>query len=256
MTSRPLSTVRTEVRLLLGRFGLLLAAVASLSAAAVVVAPVLVHGENQSSGAAAAVVAAGYAGAAAVLIGPALVVGGIGRDFERGTREARFLAGLPGRRLASCQLLAAVACVTGMIGLAAVLGAAGGLADLLVGWATGRDPETASLPPGSFSTALLSAAAALGAVVLTWLLVLACRSARGAVLSWMALLLTLLVPLLRAEGDTRAVMAGHPLASLWAAVDPFAASSLTIMPTPYSWLSTALGIACLACFARVGLRRY
>lgn len=248
--------VRNEVRLLLGRFGPVLAVVACVVAVAVVVSPVLVDGENQSRGAAAAVVAAGYSAALAVLVGPALVVGGTGRDFDRGTRAARFLAGVPGPRLAVCQLMAAIVCVIGMVASAAVLGAIGGLVDLLVRRATGSGGETVGVAPGSVSTALLGASAAVGAVVLTWLLVLACRSGRGAVLAWMALLLSLLVPLLRAEGSTRAVLAGHPLASLWTAVDPFPAASLTIVLTPYSWLSTVLGIACLAGFARVGLRRY
>jgi hypothetical protein len=54
----------------------------------------------------------------------------------------------------------------------------------------------------------------------------------------------------------RDLVAAHPLATVWTAVDPFAASSLTIALTPYSWLSTGIGLACLAGFARVGLRRY
>lgn len=244
-----------EARLLLARFGRILAVIASLVAVAVVVAPVLVQGVDQSRGVAAAIPALGYAAALAVLVGPLLVVVGLGGDYDRGTRQVRFLAGVGGPRLATCQLLAVVACVAGMVVLAAVLGAAGGVADLLVGEVTGRDPELVGVPGGAVRTAALGVGAALGAVVLTWLLVLACRSGRRAALCWMALLLSLVLPLLRAEGTARELVAGHPLATVWAAVDPFAASSLSIALTPYSWVSTGVALACLVGFARIGLRR-
>ena len=247
--------VRREAALLEARHRTALSVTIALIVLTTLWTPVVLDGDNRTAAGWSGLLAFADAWQLGVLALPVLVLAGLGRDADTGTRQARFLAGIDGRTLAVGQLLATVR-VWGRVSLwCAVTGFAAGGLDWSVRWVTG-EPTEPGLDLGSVAgSSVLAVLSSLVAGTTVWLLVLACRSGRRALAVLVLGVASFLVPLLRLDGGARELLGGHPFALLWSVVDPFPAEALQVDRTPLTYVSAGLAALLLLALARTGARR-